>query len=414
MDETRAVKYLATDADGKDHLPYTDADGKPDHKLMGAAWAALHEGYRGEKYDGPDKKEAIKKLKAVYKSEKMDTPTEKKSLADLDERRAILGRMGDEVRAALTETRSLSDDQQGIFAMCRTAYAACYAGMTYFYSMPYDTMPDAVYSALYECYACCSLFMTILGRESAITPVAAELCVAGCRQCVSACQGTEDLILQACAGICGKAADAMYANGEEEEGRAARNGKDEVRSCKFELRSEGEGRKVIGYPIVFNALSEDLGGFRERILPSAVQFADDVRADFNHNPDYILGRSVAGTLSLTTDANGVRMEADAPETTWANDLLVSIRRGDIDQGSFAFRVLPGGQQIGEENGQTVRTLSKILVRRVSVVSDPAYTKTSVEVRSKASGQASDTAPLASGGGVDTDLLRRMTDMAEAD
>ena len=157
---------------------------------------------------------------------------------------------------------------------------------------------------------------------------------------------------------------------------------DEVRSFKGQIRSTGDGRKVAGYPIVFNVLSQDLGGFRERILPTAVQFDDDVRADFNHNPDFILGRRAAGTLKLTVDSKGVRMEAEAPDTTWANDLLVSIGRGDIDQGSFSFRILPGGQQISEENGEQVRTLSKILVRRVSVVSDPAYTGTSMQVRGK--------------------------------
>ena len=72
------------------------------------------------------------------------------------------------------------------------------------------------------------------------------------------------------------------------------------------------------------------------------QFADDVRADFNHNADCILGRLSAGTLRLTVDPKGVRMEADTPNTAWANDLLESRRRGDINQGSFAFRVLEGG------------------------------------------------------------------------
>jgi uncharacterized protein len=76
MDEERAVKYLVKDADGKGHLPYTKDDGKPDHRLMGAAWAALHGGYRGNKYAGPNKDEAIAKLKRLYKSEGMDTPRE--------------------------------------------------------------------------------------------------------------------------------------------------------------------------------------------------------------------------------------------------------------------------------------------------------------------------------------------------
>lgn len=68
-----AVKYLVA-ANGQGHLPYTDENGKPDHRLMGAVWAALHGGYRGNKYEGPNKTEAISKLTAIYKSEGMDTP----------------------------------------------------------------------------------------------------------------------------------------------------------------------------------------------------------------------------------------------------------------------------------------------------------------------------------------------------
>jgi len=56
------------------HLRVRDKNGKPDHRLMGGAWAALHGGYRGNKYEGPDKTKAIAKLKALYKSEDMQTP----------------------------------------------------------------------------------------------------------------------------------------------------------------------------------------------------------------------------------------------------------------------------------------------------------------------------------------------------
>lgn len=65
--------WLVTDDNGGKHLP-TTTNGKPDHRLMGAAWAALHNGYRGKKYSGPNKEEAIKKLKAMYKREGMETP----------------------------------------------------------------------------------------------------------------------------------------------------------------------------------------------------------------------------------------------------------------------------------------------------------------------------------------------------
>jgi hypothetical protein len=62
-----APRYLITDSDGKNHLPYTDEAGKADHNLMGAAHAALlsPDGYRGNRYEGPGKEEAISKLKSA-------------------------------------------------------------------------------------------------------------------------------------------------------------------------------------------------------------------------------------------------------------------------------------------------------------------------------------------------------------
>lgn len=81
--EMKAVQYLVTDG-GTNRLPYTDASGKPDHRLMGAAWAALHEGYRGNKYDGPSKGTALSKLIAVYKREGMDVPGSKSASSLLE------------------------------------------------------------------------------------------------------------------------------------------------------------------------------------------------------------------------------------------------------------------------------------------------------------------------------------------
>ncbi len=57
------------------HLRVKNCSGELDHRLMGAAWAALHEGYRGNKYEGPNKEEAITKLKNLYKREGLETPS---------------------------------------------------------------------------------------------------------------------------------------------------------------------------------------------------------------------------------------------------------------------------------------------------------------------------------------------------
>lgn len=75
MEIHEAVKYLVSGKGGT-HLPVSKASGDADHRLMGAAWAALHGGYRGNTYEGPDKDAAIAKLKAMYKREGMDTPSE--------------------------------------------------------------------------------------------------------------------------------------------------------------------------------------------------------------------------------------------------------------------------------------------------------------------------------------------------
>jgi hypothetical protein len=52
-------------------------NGTPDHRLMGAAWAALHGGFRGNTYQGPNKTDALAKLKRLYAAEKLELPAEK-------------------------------------------------------------------------------------------------------------------------------------------------------------------------------------------------------------------------------------------------------------------------------------------------------------------------------------------------
>ena len=73
----------------------------------------------------------------------------------------------------------------------------------------------------------------------------------------------------------------------------------EIRSA-----SEGEKLKFSGYAARFDSLSENLGGFREKIRIGAFSNAvktDDVRCLFNHNSNYVLGRSSAKTLELRED-----------------------------------------------------------------------------------------------------------------
>jgi len=149
---------------------------------------------------------------------------------------------------------------------------------------------------------------------------------------------------------------------------------------------------IVGYASVFNSVSEDLGGFREYIAPGAFSdvLADNANLDcrglFNHNPDYVLGRTTAGTVTLSQDDKGLLYTINPPDTQFAKDLLVSIGRGDITGSSFGFTLIPDedDQWTTDANGNPIRTITRVRqLFDVSPVTFPAYpgTDTSIAKRS---------------------------------
>ena len=158
----------------------------------------------------------------------------------------------------------------------------------------------------------------------------------------------------------------------------------ERRIFQAELRAastDGKGSKLRGYAAVFNTLSQVIYGFRERILPGAfaATIDDDIRALWNHDTNYVLGRTKSKTLTLKEDDKGLAVEIEPPSTPVIDSFVESIRRGDIDQMSFGFSVLDD-EWDEMEDGTIVRTLRKIKLYEVSPVAFPAYTATSVSVR----------------------------------
>ena len=154
----------------------------------------------------------------------------------------------------------------------------------------------------------------------------------------------------------------------------------------FELRasagSDGKMPMIVGHAAVFNKPSENLGYFREKIMPGAFKDSigtDDVRALFNHDPMYVLGRNTARTLRMTEDAQGLAVEIDPPDTQWARDLITSIGRGDISAMSFGFDTLD--DEWAMERGENMRTLKRVKLYDVSPVTFPAYPQTDVDTRS---------------------------------
>lgn len=157
----------------------------------------------------------------------------------------------------------------------------------------------------------------------------------------------------------------------------------EYRSIEFKLDPVQEDKKLRGYAAVFNSLSEDLGGFRERILPGAFKRALsqpnlDILALGFHNPDVVLGRTSAGTLILREDATGLYMEIDIPNTTAAADIAENVRLGNLRQMSIGFMI--NKESFKEERGLVVREISDLDLVEVSIVTFPAYKATSVNLR----------------------------------
>jgi len=148
-----------------------------------------------------------------------------------------------------------------------------------------------------------------------------------------------------------------------------------------ELRKDGEETHIDGLGIVFNKVSDNLGGFQERILPEAVADVDwsDVYSFINHDPNIVMGRTKAKTMTIDVRKDGVHYSVKPPKS--ATTYIENIERGDIDGSSFMFRVAPDGETWTERDEDQVplRTITKISkVKEMGAVVGPAYPQTTAD------------------------------------
>lgn len=142
---------------------------------------------------------------------------------------------------------------------------------------------------------------------------------------------------------------------------------------------------IEGYATTFGQ-EYDMGAFRELVHPDAFTRTLSTNPDVRFLVDHAgqpLARTKSGTLTLTPDSTGMHMRAGVdPSDPDVQRLLPKMRRGDLDQMSFAFRVPTGGDEWSEDYG--LRTLREINMAGgdVSVVTYPANPNTTVSVRSQ--------------------------------
>jgi len=159
---------------------------------------------------------------------------------------------------------------------------------------------------------------------------------------------------------------------------------DDKRSIVYsnlEMRAEGDGNTVVGYAAVFDSPSVDMG-FTEYVTRGAftktLKDGADVRLLLDHE-GAPLARTKSGTLRLAEDERGLRVEADLdPLNPLAQTVLSALRRGDMNQMSFAFRTIRDQWS----SDRSVRELREVQLYDVSVVTFPAYESTVAEVRAR--------------------------------
>lgn len=147
----------------------------------------------------------------------------------------------------------------------------------------------------------------------------------------------------------------------------------------FEVREAADGTIGFrGYAAVFNQVA-----YGEVIRPGAFTKTlagnPDVRMLVNH-AGVPIARTKSGTLRLTEDDRGLLAEVDAldPENPTVAEVMSAMRRGDLDQMSFAFWPV-----IESRNDDGIRELLEVGIDDgdVSVVTVPWYDETTAELNS---------------------------------
>lgn len=167
----------------------------------------------------------------------------------------------------------------------------------------------------------------------------------------------------------------------------------ERRFIKAEVRAkkaEDGTPHIEGYGAVFNQPTNIGGWFTESIADGAftqcLSEGADVRCLFNHDANWILGRSKANTLSLSEDKVGLHYECSpSDKSPIAQHVVAAVDRGDVDGASFGFDVIDDTwEDKRDDKGhvvESIRTIKSAMIYDCGPVVFPAYPTTSAKIRS---------------------------------
>ena len=152
--------------------------------------------------------------------------------------------------------------------------------------------------------------------------------------------------------------------------------------CDYCTREEDSKKYIEGYFAVFGSNYELWPGATESVAPTAFDgtLNDDIRCLIDHETRLVLGRNIAGTLTLRVDERGLwgRVKINEADTD-AMNLYARVQRGDVSQCSFGFDILDEETEY-RDDGSVHWTIKRVKLYEVSIVTFPAYQETSVQAR----------------------------------
>lgn len=160
--------------------------------------------------------------------------------------------------------------------------------------------------------------------------------------------------------------------------------------------TEARAGQVVGYAAVYDADSEVM--VRRDSHGRAYEFVEQVKSTafersinavtagalnvfgfWGHDHNQVIASTRSGTLSLESDAKGLRFTMDPARLNTMQ--LAALEAGDM-RVSFGFSVPEGGDEVQQRaDGMIQRNLTNVHLFEISPTSTPAYPDTSAGVRS---------------------------------
>jgi HK97 family phage prohead protease len=173
---------------------------------------------------------------------------------------------------------------------------------------------------------------------------------------------------------------------------------------------EGQPGKMtlVGYAMIWNAVSSDRGGYCVRLLPGSVNFTPTVFALFHHEFKEVIGNTDNATLRIEQDDIGVKVEIDLPNNTVGMNVFVWVRDKYVNGMSFSMVSGPETSQTVTENDIQIVNVKRFTCDEITVTPIPAFTQTSIAVMSDDSESIDATDPIIEQNPDNTEELRQLS------